>query len=517
MRFYQRWNEPWQLAAQRAQQCVTAYRSRQQPSVEEATAIMSPFFYSVNNGRHAAVNYNRRSINIFYMRTDDVFVGDYTSDTREFVVHVVVCASLRKAREVAQMYDNVYTGWDLTGTLVDYNPGNIYNRIYKKAIASTQNEFAASTHYVLITDQYTPGNLALLFKEVYRDMNYTESILNAVMTRDPDQLSIALNEGIAEIQEAIAEQEARAAEEQRIREEQIREERRAQRAENPYPNLEELFPHTQTKYPEDSVNRKRAEIRDYLINIRRLEDEIHHIELEYLIQTTNNQDSEFTALIEALKADKDIIYSDTRGIHVHSFMQTWDFDHAESLYNASERVNNAFSGDEWYRALMHELFLTQETKIMFKGFYQIRPNGCLSLNHINELYANPHHHNYNCFGDYDSLLQRAYSERAYMQWYGLFKACISTVNVLDVPVMNALKRDLVCLSNERQWLFTDGEFITTREWKRRYENNELHVRPGAAEEPDRTDTGVAEAGPEDGDIGEATEEQLTATTADFEF
>ena len=147
MRFYQSWNEPWQSAAQRAQQCVTAYRSRQQPSAEEATAIMSPFFYSVNNGRHASVNYDRRSINILYMRTNDVFVGDYTADTREFVVHVAVCASSRKAREVAQMYDNTYIGWDLVGTLVDYNPGNTYNRIYRRAIASTRNEFAVSSHF----------------------------------------------------------------------------------------------------------------------------------------------------------------------------------------------------------------------------------------------------------------------------------------------------------------------------------------------------------------------------------
>lgn len=517
MRFYQSWNEPWQSAAQRAQQCVTAYRSRQQPSAEEATAIMSPFFYSVNNGRHASVNYDRRSINISYVRTDDIFVGDYTADTREFVVHVAVCASARKARETAHCYDEVYVGWDLVGTLVDYNQGNVYNRIYRRAIASTRPEFAISTHYVIVTDQYTPGNLALLFSEVYRDMNYTRSVIEAVMTRDPAQLSLALNEGIAEIQEAIAEQEAAAAEERRIREERRREERRAQRAENPYPNLETLFPHTNVEYPRGLVDQKRASIRDYLDHVRRLEAEIHQLELDYLIQSTNNQDSEFTALIEALKADKDIIYSDERGIHVHTFMQTWDFDHAESLYNARERVNNAFSGDEWYGALMKELFLTQETKIMFKGFYQIRPSGCLSLNRINELYANPHHHNYNCFGDYNSLMQQAYSERAYMQWYGLFKACVSTVNVLDGPVMSALKRDLSCLDNEREWLFTDGEFITTREWKRRYENNELHVRPGTAEEPDRTDTGITEAGPEDGDIGEAPEEQLTATTAGFEF
>lgn len=516
MRFYQNWGEPWQSAAQRAQSCTIAYRSRQQPSAEEATAIMSPFFYSVNNGHHAAVGYDRRLINISYVRTDDVFVGDYTADNKEFVIHTAVCASARKAREIAQQYEDVYTGWNLVGTLVEYNPGNVYNRVYRKAIASTRNDFAISTHYVLVTDQYTPANLALLFREVYRDMNYTESILNAVMTRDPGQLAIALNEGITEIQEALAEQEARAAEEQRIREEQRREERRAQRADNPYPNLEDLFPHAQAKYPEDAVNNKRASIRDYLANIRRLEDEIHRLELDYLLQTTNNQDSEFTALIEALKADKDIIYSDERGIHVHSFMQTWDLDHAESLYAASERVNNAFSGDVWYRALMHELFCTCETKIMFKGFYQIRPNGSLSLNHVNGLYANPHHHNYNCFGDYSSLLQQAYSERAYMQWYGLFKACVSTVNVLDGPVMNALKRDLSYLDNDKQWLFTDGEFITTREWKRRYENNELHVRPGTTEEPDYPDTGITEAGPEDGDAGEAPEEQLQVNNP-FEF
>jgi hypothetical protein len=478
---------------------------------------MSPFFYSVNNGRHAAVDYDRRSINISYVRTDDVFVGDYAADNKEYVVHTAVCASARKARDIAQLYDNAYTGWDLVGTLVDYNTGNVYNRIYRKAIASTRNDFTVSTHYVLVTDQYTPANLALLFREVYRDLNYTEAILNAVMTRDPSQLTIALNESITEIQEEIAEAEAAAAEERRVREERRREERRAQRAENPYPNLETLFPHTNVEYPTGLVEQKRSSIQDYLEHVRRLEAEIHQLELDYLLQTTNNQGSEFTALIEALKADKDIIYSDERGIHVHSFMQTWDFDHAESLYAASERVINAFSGAEWYRALMRELFLTQETKIMFKGFYQIRTNGCLSLNHVNELYANPHHHNYNCFGDYNSLMQQAYSERAYMQWYGLFKACVSTVNVLDGPVMNALKRDLSYLDNERKWLFTDGEFITTREWKERYENNELHVRPGAAEEPDRTDTGTTEAGPEDGDIGEAPEEQLTVTTAGFEL
>ena len=517
MRFYQNWEAPWRQAAQRAQQCVIAYRSRQQPSAEEATAIMSPFFYSVNNGRHAAVPYDRRSINIFYVRTDDVFVGDYTADTREFVIHAAVCAASRKAREITQMYTDEYTGWDLVGTLVDYNQGNVYNRIYKKTVASARNEFPVSTHYVFVTDQYTPGNLALLFREVYRDMNYHEAILNAVMTKDPDQLSVALNEGLEAVQEELAAQEAAEAEERRIRAERRREELRAQRAANPYPNLENLFPHTQPQYPKETVDNKRAMINTHLVAIRNLESEIHNLELEYLLQTTNNQNSEFTALIDALKADKDIIYSDDRGIHVHSFMQTWDFDHAESLYDAGERVSNSFSGDEWYRTLMKELFLTRETKIMFKGFYQIRNDGTLSLNHINELYANPHHHNYNCFGDYSPLLHQAYSERAYMQWYGLFKACVSTVNVLDGPVMNALKRDIVCLNDERKWLFTDGEFITTMEWKRRYENNELHVRPGTTEEPDRTDTGITEARAEDGDTGETAEEQLTAETEGFVF
>lgn len=505
MRFYQNWNKPWQFAAQRAQQCTIAYRSRQQPTAEEATAIMSPFFYSVNNGRHAAVSYDRRQIIISYVRTDDVFGGNYTADNKEFVIRMAVCASTRKAREVAHYYEDTYEGWDLVGTLVDYNQGNVYNRIYKKALTSTRDDFEISTHYVLVTNQYTPGNLALLFREVYRDMHYAQVILDAVMTRDLDQLTAALDESIIEIQEAIAEAETRAAEERRIREEQRREERRAQRAENPYPNLEELFPHTQAAYPQETINQKRNAIRRYLDDIHRFEQEIRTLEVEYLIQTTNNQDSEFTALIDALKADKDIIYSDERGIHVHSFMQTWDFDHAESLYNASERVNTAFSGDDWYRALMRELFLTQETKIMFKGFYQIRNNGTLSLNNVNELYANPHHQNYNCFGDYSSLLQRAYEERAYLQWYGLFKACVSTVNVLDGPVMNALKRDLTSLDNDRRWLFTDDEFITTREWKRRYENNELHVRPGTTEEPDRADTGITEARTENGNTGEVTE------------
>lgn len=487
MRFNQPWGTALCYAAQRASLQTVAYRSRTQPNAEEASAILAPLWYQYRNG-HSTYPREHAKVIINYVRQDDE-IQIYDIPNVNIGIHIRVCSSRTLAINTAGVLTRLTDTYEPVGVFADYNLANVFNRIYKNG-----------SQYTIITDTYTATNLARLMCEVYKDLEYAQEYINAVRTANYDVVCAYLD---GQRDTLRAAEEAERAEEQRRVQEELEERRRREheeRMQNPFKGLENVLKRT-VAYPKEDINALERDIETYLEKIQSARNRIRRLQIDYYLNNTNNQSSELTAMIDAVKSDKDIMYFDENksALHVHNFLQSWDEEQVQTLYNANN--DNYFSGAEWYRALIKEIFIDRTTKVLFKGNYSISVHGDMRYTDGAQLVGNPHHMHYNCFGEYNSLMQNAWNTCDYMQWYGLFKACVSTVNVLDAPVMKRFKEDLI-LTDTIPYLFTDGEFITSAEWRRRYEANELHIQRGA-EGPDTpaADDNDAER-TEDGNVSE---------------
>lgn len=163
-------------------------------------------------------------------------------------------------------------------------------------------------------------------------------------------------------------------------------------------------------------------------------------------------------------------------LHVVTPLKLYNKEDAEHLIH-SNRENYMNSGEKYNLKFVQSIF-RGEIKIMLHTALEINTSsGAISCNTSCDYQGalpNPHHYYYGCFGDYTAKMREAAANSDTVQIIQLAVMAVAGINVLDSPVMNKFKREVIDYGNNKAFYYKDSpdEKFSYNDWRRKIELEE---------------------------------------------
>lgn len=270
-----------------------------------------------------------------------------------------------------------------------------------------------------------------------------------------------------------------------------REARRIAAINNTLNGLETRYANTRKRQLENKVNEAQASYENALERVQLYYTKLTEAKAAYSLFYIQDEEQAITDLKQFLMSCVDklhyVDYTDNTIYVVYSTpLMYWD-EKPFDAYLSSNRQNVVNEQDAPLKQLLIDIFKNKSIELqMCSGFALNLNNG--SINYINPLnyctamhnykdmpgVCNPHHHHYNCWGDYAVNISRAVAIDGNLV-NGILQAfaAIAGINLVDVAVLTRFcERTLIdfaetyCLRVKET-----GEMITIKEYIRRYSEN----------------------------------------------
>lgn len=163
-------------------------------------------------------------------------------------------------------------------------------------------------------------------------------------------------------------------------------------------------------------------------------------------------------------------------LHIVTPLKLYNREDAEHLIQ-SNRENYMNSGEKYNLRFIQSIF-RGEIKIMLQTALEINTSsGAISHNTSCDYQGalpNPHHYYYGCFGDYTTKMREAAANSDTVQIIQLAVMAVAGINVLDSPVMNKFRREVIDYGNNKAFYYKDSpdEKFSYNDWLRKIELEE---------------------------------------------
>lgn len=215
-----------------------------------------------------------------------------------------------------------------------------------------------------------------------------------------------------------------------------------------------------------------------------------HLSDLYIERTKLYKDLAFMQLTEMTEEEKENIrkvvrrkeiisiqYSDNKLLlHVVTPLKLYNREDAEHLIQSNRE--NYMNGGEKYNLKFVQSIFRGEIKIMLHTALEINTSsGVISCNTSSDYQGalpNPHHYYYGCFGDYTTKMREAAANSDTVQIIQLAIMAVAGINVLDSPVMNKFRHEVIDFGTNKAFYYKDSpdEKFSYTDWLKKIELEE---------------------------------------------